>query len=111
MLGLGPGRVVITDGSAGAFGTDGTRYLEVPVFPDDGRVVDRTGAGDAFAGTLVAVRGVRGSLEERAWPGPRSTRCVWCNRSARRPGSSGGAPLEDLLAGAPPGYGVRDLAP
>ena len=55
MLALGPARVVITDGSAGAFGSDGIRARSpVPVFPDDGPVVDRTGAGDAFAGTLVA---------------------------------------------------------
>ena len=65
MLDLGPAQVVVTDGSAGAFGTDGTSRFTVPVFPDDGAVVDRTGAGDAFAATLVA--GLAGGLTlERA---------------------------------------------
>ena len=110
MLGLGPGRVVITDGSAGAFGTDGTRYLEVPVFPDDADVVDRTGAGDAFAGALVAVVASGGTLEDAL---ARAT--VNSMRVVQQVGSQAGllrrSALEDILAGAPPGYGVRDLAP
>ncbi|MGP0110686.1 MAG: carbohydrate kinase family protein [Acidimicrobiales bacterium] len=64
MLALGPRRVVITDAAAGAFGAMGGERYSVPIYPDREPVIDRTGAGDAFAATLLAciVRGM--SLEE-----------------------------------------------
>ncbi len=108
MLELGPDQVVITDGSAGAFGTDGARFIEVPVFPDDGAVVDRTGAGDAFAGALVAVVASGGGLEEAL---ARAT--VNSMRVVQQVGSQAGLldrdSLEEILDAAPPGYGVREL--
>jgi len=110
MLELGPERVVITDGSAGAFGTDGTVHLMVPVFPDDGPVVDRTGAGDAFAATLVAGLASGLSLKEAMARAP-----VNAMRVVQQVGSQAGLlddeALEALLAGAPEGYGVRELVP
>ena len=46
--------VVITDGKQGAFGYDGERYLQIPIF--DGEPKERTGAGDSFAtGVTVAL--------------------------------------------------------
>ena len=54
LLALGPRRVVITDAIAGANAADGTERYWVPIYPDTGSVVDRTGAGDAFAATLLA---------------------------------------------------------
>jgi sugar/nucleoside kinase (ribokinase family) len=64
MLALGPRRVVITDAATGAFGAMGDERYSVPIYPDREPVIDRTGAGDAFAATLLAciVRGM--SLEE-----------------------------------------------
>ena len=110
MLALGPDQVVVTDGSAGAFGTDGTARCAVPVFPDDGPVVDRTGAGDAFAATLVA--GVASGLPlDRAM----ARAPVNSMRVVQQVGSQAGlldeATLEALLAAAPAGYGVRELVP
>lgn len=110
MLDLGPRRVVMTDGSAGAYGTDGTARYAVPVFPDDGPVVDRTGAGDAFAGTLVA--GVAAGLPlDRAM----ARAPVNSMRVVQQVGSQAGlldrATLDELLADAPEGYGTRELLP
>jgi ribokinase len=51
---LGPSRVVVTDGPAGAYASDGDAHLRVPPYPDPAPPVERTGAGDAFAATLVA---------------------------------------------------------
>jgi len=51
---LGPHVVVITDGPAGAYASDGQNRWSMPLFPDPGPPVDRTGAGDAFASTFVA---------------------------------------------------------
>jgi ribokinase len=51
---LGPRVVVITDGPAGAYASDGNQRLQMPLYPDPAPPVDRTGAGDAFASTFVA---------------------------------------------------------
>lgn len=44
---LGPKQVVITDGKNGAYAFEGTRLHRVDIFP--GRLVEATGAGDAFS--------------------------------------------------------------
>jgi ribokinase len=51
---LGPKIVVITDGPKGAYASDGQQRLQMPLYPDPGPPVDRTGAGDSFASTFVA---------------------------------------------------------
>jgi sugar/nucleoside kinase (ribokinase family) len=109
MLGLGPERVVITDGSRGAYGADGSCCLEVPVFPDDAPVVDRTGAGDAFAGALVAAVASGLPLDEAMARAP-----VNATRVVQEVGTQAGllhrGVLESLLAGAPSGYGVHPVS-
>ena len=51
---LGPRIAVVTDGSDGAYASDGVQRYRVPQFPDREPPTDRTGAGDSFAATLVA---------------------------------------------------------
>lgn len=51
---LGAKTVVITDGPNGAAASDGNQRLSMPLYPDLGPPVDRTGAGDSFASTFVA---------------------------------------------------------
>lgn len=51
---LGPKIVVITDGPAGAYASDGENRFSMPLYPDPGPPVDRTGAGDSFASTFAA---------------------------------------------------------
>jgi ribokinase len=51
---LGPKIVVITDGPDGAYASDGENRWKMPLYPDPGPPVDRTGAGDSFASTFVA---------------------------------------------------------
>jgi ribokinase len=110
MLDLGPARVVVTDGSAGAYGTDGIRRASVPVFPDDGPVEDRTGAGDAFAATLVAGLVSGRPIDEALARAPvNSMRVV--QRVGSQAGLLDGATIEALLDAAPAGYGVRELTP
>jgi len=108
MLALGPSQAVITDGSAGAYGTDGSRYIAVPAFPNDAPVVDRTGAGDAFAATVVA--GIASGLPfEQAMT--RAT--VNSMRVVQQVGSQAGLltrpEVESLLANAPSSYRVTVL--
>jgi sugar/nucleoside kinase (ribokinase family) len=52
MLLLGPKIVVITDGEEGSFATDGNRNLKAGILPS--KVVEKTGAGDAYSAGLVA---------------------------------------------------------
>ncbi len=51
---LGPQIVVVTDGPSGAYASEGDTILQMPNYPDPVPPYDRTGAGDAFASTLVA---------------------------------------------------------
>ncbi len=61
---LGPKIVVITDGPAGAYASDGQNRFKMPLYPDIAPPYDRTGAGDAFASTFVAALAKGLSLEE-----------------------------------------------
>jgi ribokinase len=65
---LGPKVVVITDGPAGAYGSDGQSRYKMPLYPDPAPPVDRTGAGDAFASTFVSCAAQGMKIEEAlAW--------------------------------------------
>ena len=55
---LGPKIVVITDGPRGAFCSDGITHYDI--MPNKVKVVETTGAGDAFASSLV-----RGLIKKR----------------------------------------------
>lgn len=52
LVDLGPKMVVITDGGEGSYGFDGERYFQIGTFP--ARMVEMTGAGDAFASGVLA---------------------------------------------------------
>jgi sugar/nucleoside kinase (ribokinase family) len=51
---LGPKIVVISDGHAGAYASDGASRYKMPIYPDPKPPYERTGAGDAFTSTFVA---------------------------------------------------------
>lgn len=54
VIDLGAKKVVMTDGPAGSYATDGTNYWNLGIL--DAPVVDRTGCGDAFStGFIVAI--------------------------------------------------------
>ncbi len=60
---LGPKMVVITDGPAGAYASDGNQKLKMPPYPDPAPPFERTGAGDAFSSTFVAALAKGNSIE------------------------------------------------
>ncbi len=62
---LGPKIVVLTDGPAGAYASDGQARFKMPPYPDPSPPFERTGAGDAFASTFVAAL-IHGSNVEGA---------------------------------------------
>jgi ribokinase len=51
---LGPVVVVITDGPSGSYASYEGKMVQIPNYPDPAPPLDRTGAGDAFASTIVA---------------------------------------------------------
>lgn len=51
---LGPKTVLISDGHAGAYASDGEKRWKMPIYPDPKPPFERTGAGDAFTSTFVA---------------------------------------------------------
>lgn len=108
MLALGSQRVAITDGSAGAYGAETGQRWRVPIYPDPTPVVDRTGAGDAFAGTLVA--GLAGglALEEALLRAPINSMSV-VQAIGTQSGLLSRDRLEHLLDMAPPEFTVEPI--
>lgn len=51
LLLLGPKMAVITDGEHGSYATDGQKYLKIGIFPI--KLVEKTGAGDAYAAAFI----------------------------------------------------------
>jgi sugar/nucleoside kinase (ribokinase family) len=102
---LGPRIAVVTDGPDGAYASDGVRRYRVPAYPDASTPKERTGAGDAFASTLIGAL-VKGH--------PLDVALAWAPVNAMRVvqevGSQTGLLTEDellqLLKGAPETYVV-----
>jgi ribokinase len=100
---LGPKTVVITDGPKGAYASDGRASYSMPLYPDPAPPLERTGAGDAFASTLIAalVKGL--SLQEAMRWAPINSMSV-----VQKVGAQAGLLTEkellDLLHKAPENY-------
>lgn len=62
LLDLGPKRVIITDGGEGSFGFEGDKFYQLGIFP--AKLVEMTGAGDAYATGVLAGFFHGKSLEE-----------------------------------------------
>ena len=60
---LGAKIAVITDGPDGAYASDGSQRLQMPLYPDPSPPKERTGAGDAFASTFVAALAKGNNIE------------------------------------------------
>ncbi len=61
---LGPHIVVITDGPNGSYASYDGKLIQIPNYPDLGPPLDRTGAGDAFASTIVAALALGHTVDE-----------------------------------------------
>ncbi len=105
---IGPKIVVITDGPAGAYASDGQAKYKMPPYPDPKPPYERTGAGDAFASTFVAAL-IKGNTLEGAlqWAPINSMSVV------QKVGAQAGLLIEDdieaLLKQAPPNYEAEQI--
>ncbi len=108
MRDLGPETVVITDGPNGAYAYDGIEYLFIPIYPDPKPPYERTGAGDAFASTVVvAIRQGRTLSEALVWAGINSMSVV--QEIGAQKGLLSREKLEGYLKTAPAEYKAKKI--
>ncbi len=106
---LGPKLVVMTDNTNGAYASDGTNRWYVPMYPDDRKAYERTGAGDAFSSTLTAALALGKSFEEALLWGPVNSMGVVQEIGAQR-GLFSREALEAHLTRAPESYKLSPLS-
>lgn len=100
---LGPRIVVITDGPAGAYASDGENRFQMPLYPDPAPPVDRTGAGDSFASTFVAALIKGNSIEGALQWAPINSMSV-VQKVGAQAGLLSEKELEDFLRKSPENY-------
>ena len=105
---LGPKIVVVTDGTNGAYAYDCSRYLRVPMYPDERGPFERTGAGDAFASTVVSALALDKPLDEALLWGPINSMSVVQEVGAQK-GLLSREALEQFLKDAPAEYQITEL--
>lgn len=105
---LGPKIALITDGINGAFVSNGTESLKVPMYPDPKPPTNRTGAGDAMTSTFVIALALGKSLQEALLWGPVNSSSVVQHIGAQK-GLLTRESLEKLLAEAPSNYRVESF--
>ncbi len=105
---LGPRVAVITDGPQGAYASDGRDMWYMPMYPDPAPPVDRTGAGDAFAGTFTSMLALGKSIPEALRAAPVNSMSV-----VQKIGAQAGLltieKIEEWLAKAPKEYALLKL--
>lgn len=107
---LGPQKVVITDGPNGSYASYDYKLVTIPNYPDPGPPLDRTGAGDAFASTIVAALALGESMDTAlTWAPINSMNVV--QKLGAQAGLLHKTELEKYLADAPVWYKLTNLEP
>ncbi len=99
---------VVTDGPAGAYASDGQQRFKMPLYPDPAPPYERTGAGDAYASTLVAALAKGHNLESALQWAPINSMSV-VQKTGAQQGLLTEAGLEDWLKKAPDWYHVESF--
>jgi len=105
---LGPSIVVITDGPNGSYASFDGRLVTIPNYPDPADPLDRTGAGDAFASTIVSALALGESMEEALTWAPINSMSV-VQRLGAQAGLLTRAEIQRYLLDAPEQYKVTDV--
>ncbi|MEQ1561232.1 MAG: carbohydrate kinase family protein [Nitrospira sp.] len=106
MKNLGPETVVITDGINGAYAYDGVSSWFMPVYPHT--PAERTGAGDAFASTVVSMIIKGKTLPEALTYAPINSMSVTQQIGAQK-GLLTLEKIEEYIAKAPEDYKPRNI--
>ena len=105
---LGPKIVIITDGMNGSYAYYDNKLVTVPNYPDVARPFDRTGAGDAFASTIVAALAIGESIETALLWAPINSMNV-VQKLGAQAGLQTKQQILDWLAKAPADYKVTEI--
>jgi sugar/nucleoside kinase (ribokinase family) len=105
---LGPEVVVITDGPSGSYASYDGKLLTIPNYPDPAPPLDRTGAGDAFASTIVAALAQGESLEIALKWAPINSMSV-VQKIGAQAGLLHREEVEKYLAEAPSDYDAKEM--
>jgi ribokinase len=105
---LGPKIVVITDGPNGSYASYDWKLVTIPNYPDPAPPLDRTGAGDAFASTIVSALAMGESMDTALTWAPVNSASV-----VQKLGAQAGLlridELKDWLAKAPDDYKLTEI--
>jgi len=104
----GPHVVIITDGPNGAYAFDGEDAVFMPPYPDIAPPYERTGAGDAFASTLVSALALGESLEKALMWAPINSMSV-VQKIGAQAGLLDRKQIEEYVKKAPKDYAPRKL--
>jgi ribokinase len=105
---LGPRIAIVTDGRNGATAQDPSATYHIPMYPDRKEPYERTGAGDAFASTVVSALIAGLPLSDALTWGPVNSMAVVEEIGAQE-GLLRREALTRLLAAAPSDYRVSSL--
>ncbi len=105
---LGPEVVIITDGSAGSYASYNDKVIKMPNYPDPAPPFDRTGAGDAFASTIVAALALGETIETALRWAPINSMSV-VQKLGAQAGLLKRDELEKYLLDAPAEYKAEEL--
>lgn len=103
---LGPKTVVITDGFEGAYAYDGVNSFFMPIYPHT--PFERTGAGDAYASTIVSCLAMGKTLEEAMTWAPINSMSVVLQVGAQK-GLLSQEKIEEYLVKAPESYKLSKI--
>lgn len=104
----GPGVVVITDGPEGSYASYDGRLYKVPNYPDPAPPLDRTGAGDAFASTIVAALALGETVATALTWAPINSMSV-VQKLGAQAGLLGVEDIQKYLSEAPEWYKTEEL--
>ncbi len=105
---LGPQIVVITDGPNGSYASYDYKLVQIPNYPDPAPPLDRTGAGDAFASTIVAALALGKPMDEAlTWAPINSMNVV--QKLGAQAGLLSKAQIAEHLKNAPEDYKVTNI--
>lgn len=105
---LGPKIVVITDGPKGSYASYDGKVVTIPNYSDPAPPLDRTGAGDAFASTIVSALALGKTMDEAlTWAPINSMNVV--QKLGAQAGLLDQATISTHLSAAPAEYKVTEL--
>jgi ribokinase len=105
---LGPKVAVITDGPKGSYASFDGRLVSMPNYPDPAPPFERTGAGDAFASTIVAALALGETMEAALTWAPINSMSV-VQKLGAQAGLLRKDQIEQYLKDAPADYKLEEL--